>query len=342
MKGTIYVVASELSPKRVIDDALGEIEVKGEFEIFLNRPPKVTNLVVLYPATGGVERRLVDWLDAITRIVVLWRKGWNSLPAALAIEAHLRSLGFPVTLAEARKFEAVEGMRPIRMATIGGVSDWILGPRPPHIDISPPEPVGEKPMEKALSLAREIEKSVYSLGLDGVAVNCFNLSKRWGFVPCVTLSVLNGRGIPAACEGDLMSLLAMILGRRILGVSGMMGNVSYYTRGNVVLAHCTAPSDWGVISYRTHFETGLPISPIVEGFRGPGLLASFIGGRFRIAEVEVLGRENEEYACRNQFLLRTPETFVPVGNHHVLFDGNAREFAESLVAMGYRADLFTL
>ena len=338
----IYVVASHLSPRSVIDDALKELENLGNFEVHVNKPPGVSDLILLYPATGGTERMLVGWFDFLTRVVVLWRDGWNSLPAALAVEEHLRRLGFPVSLERAGDFRGAQGMEPIRMATLGGVAEWILDPQPPHVELPVPDPGGGTPKEMAERLYRRILKLVREHGIDGIAFNCFKFAIKWGFVPCLTLSLLNGRGVPAACEGDLRALLTLILGRRILGVSGMMGNVSHLAGGKLILSHCTAPSDWGIVDYRNHFETGLPVSPVVEGFRGKGVLAAFVGDRFRIAEVEVLDRLEKDFSCRNQFLLRIPKDFGPRGNHHVLFRGDPLRLSSGLKELGYEVELFTL
>ena len=49
----IYVVASHLSPRSVIDDALKELENLGNFKVHINKPPGVSDLILLYPATGG-------------------------------------------------------------------------------------------------------------------------------------------------------------------------------------------------------------------------------------------------------------------------------------------------
>ena len=275
----IYVVASDLSPCSVIDYALKELENMGNFEMYVSEPTSVSDLILLYPATGGgTERLLVGWFDFLTRIVVLWREGWNSLPAALAVEEHLRRLGFPVSLERASDFRRARGMEPIKMATLGGVADWILDPQPPHLEFPIPDPGGGTPKEMAERLYRRVLKLVKEHGIDGIAFNCFEFAIKWGFVPCLTLSLPNGNGVPAACEGDLRALLTLILGRRILGVSGMMGNVSHLRGGKLILSYCTAPSDWRIVDYRNHFETGLPVFPVVEGFRGKGVLAAFVGG----------------------------------------------------------------
>ena len=49
----IYVVASDLSPCSVIDYALKELENMGNFEMYVSEPTSVSDLILLYPATGG-------------------------------------------------------------------------------------------------------------------------------------------------------------------------------------------------------------------------------------------------------------------------------------------------
>lgn len=60
--------------------------------------------------------------------------------------------------------------------------------------------------------------------------------------PCLAFTRLRDRGIPAACEGDMDSLLTMILFQYALGLPGFQGNATFDTSRNALwTAHCTAP-----------------------------------------------------------------------------------------------------
>jgi L-fucose isomerase-like protein len=56
-------------------------------------------------------------------------------------------------------------------------------------------------------------------------------------VPCLALTLLQDRGIPAACQGDLDALLTMILFQRVSRKPSCMGN-PYEENGMLVISHC--------------------------------------------------------------------------------------------------------
>jgi len=60
--------------------------------------------------------------------------------------------------------------------------------------------------------------------------------------PCLGFARLRDNGIPAACEGDMDSLLTMILFQYAIDRPGFQGNATFDTARNALwTAHCTAP-----------------------------------------------------------------------------------------------------
>lgn len=60
--------------------------------------------------------------------------------------------------------------------------------------------------------------------------------------PCLGFTRLRDRGIPAACEGDMDSLLTMLLFQYAFDRAGFQGNATFDTARNALwTAHCTAP-----------------------------------------------------------------------------------------------------
>lgn len=60
--------------------------------------------------------------------------------------------------------------------------------------------------------------------------------------PCLGFARLRDMGIPAACEGDMDSLLTMLVFGYAIDRAGFQGNATFDTSRNVVwTAHCTAP-----------------------------------------------------------------------------------------------------
>ena len=102
-----------------------------------------------------------------------------------------------------------------------------------------------EPNKKDIRMAARVSVALQNLmeqqRADGLAVGtCMGwLSK--GF-PCLGFARLRDKGIPAACEGDMDSLLTMILFQYMIDRPGFQGNATFDTARNALwTAHCTAP-----------------------------------------------------------------------------------------------------
>ena len=96
-------------------------------------------------------------------------------------------------------------------------------------------------IEKAARVSVALQRLVERERAQGLAVGtCMGwLSK--GF-PCLGFARLRDNGIPAACEGDMDSLLTMLLFQYAIDQPGFQGNATFDTSRNALwTAHCTAP-----------------------------------------------------------------------------------------------------
>jgi len=83
------------------------------------------------------------------------------------------------------------------------------------------EGVPEAAFDKIVRLGVILDQVIAECRLDGLALRCWvEMQKHIGISPCVLLSDLNNRGIPAACEVDVGNAVAM----RALGLAS--GNVA--------------------------------------------------------------------------------------------------------------------
>jgi hypothetical protein len=74
---------------------------------------------------------------------------------------------------------------------------------------------------------------------------CVGTCMRWlarGF-PCLGFSQLNGRGVPAACDGDMDCALTMLMFQYAFNRAGFLGNAAGVdmARNAFHLSHCSAP-----------------------------------------------------------------------------------------------------
>jgi L-fucose isomerase-like protein len=102
-----------------------------------------------------------------------------------------------------------------------------------------------EPNKKDIGMAARVSIALQNLmaqqRAQGLAVGtCMGwLSK--GF-PCLGFARLRDKGIPAACEGDMDSLLTMIMFQYMIDRPGFQGNATFDTYRNALwTAHCTAP-----------------------------------------------------------------------------------------------------
>ena len=96
-------------------------------------------------------------------------------------------------------------------------------------------------IEKAARISVVLDRLVQQHQADGLAIGtCMGWLNR-GF-PCLGFTRLRDRGVPAACEGDMDSLLTMILLQYAIDRPGFQGNATFDTARNALwTAHCTAP-----------------------------------------------------------------------------------------------------
>lgn len=188
-------------------------------------------------------------------------------------------------------------------------------------------------LDKALKLTKAIETVVSRHRLDAFTLKCFDLLGPLGTTGCLPLAVLNAKGIPAGCEGDVPALLTMLLARRVAGVDAFMANPSRVDTANneIVFAHCTLPMNMSQTNVlRSHFESGIGVA---------------LQGLLPIGEVTVLkwwGRDMDHHfisrgqlvenldnpsMCRTQVRVHLDESvdyFLknPLGNHHIILIGD--------------------
>ena len=99
----------------------------------------------------------------------------------------------------------------------------------------------EEDIVKAARVSVALNRLMDKYQAQGLAVGtCMGWLPR-GF-PCLGFARLRDRGLPAACEGDMDSLLTMLIFRYAFDKPGFQGNATFDTSRNVLwTAHCTGP-----------------------------------------------------------------------------------------------------
>lgn len=325
--------------------------------------------------TGGTEAKFVQLVDEglidLSKPVYLMVSGHsNSLAASLEILSYIRQhkgTGKVMMHAEdtdipkdAEKVtivpaEAVlKNEKPLRLGVVGYPSDWLISSGVNHaqvmqrmncelvdIPIEEMTSLGEVDpgMKGAEAIYARLKELVKKYDLQGVTLRCFDLLTTVKNTGCIALSKLNDEGIPAACEGDIPTLLTMMVVKRMTGELCFQVNPARIKAdGEMLFAHCTLPL--GMTEkheYTTHFESGIGVAIHGDLPTGDYTLIKLSGDlqRMLAVDVELERCQFEQNLCRTQVWIKaTPavsQYFLtnPIHNHHVLIKGHyANKFSK--------------
>ena len=178
-----------------------------------------------------------------------------------------------------------------------------------------------------------IKKICLEERLDAMTIRCFDIVNTCGTTSCLALALLNDEGIVAGCEGDMQTLMSMLLAKRLCGAEAFMANPSNLTGTTTMLAHCTIPLKMcDDITLRSHFESGIGVAiqgvlPITDytlfKWGGPRL------DRYFVTEAQAVEMPYSNHFCRTQITLNVdlrPYLLQhSIGNHHVIIKGKHKE-----------------
>ena len=198
--------------------------------------------------------------------------------------------------------------------------------------------VGVDDLRESLRLYVALKELIENYNLNAVTIECFEVIREIRVSPCLPLAVLNSEGIPAACEGDIPSLLTIMIVNYCLGEKSFMANVAgvYEASSKILFTHCTAPltMSCGEVVLKRHFESGASIAPSVRFRRGAVTITKLSPrlNKIFIYRGEVVdGEARDKLQCRNQMLVKLDREAVrsivsgEAGNHHVILYGDRVE-----------------
>ena len=176
--------------------------------------------------------------------------------------------------------------------------------------------------------------------LDAMTIRCFDIVNTCGTTSCLALALLNDEGIVAGCEGDMQTLMSMLLAKRLCDAEAFMANPSNLTESTTMLAHCTIPLNMcDDLTLRSHFESGIGVAiqgvlPLTDytifKWGGPRL------DRYFVTEAQAVEMPYSHHFCRTQITLNVDlRSYLlqhSIGNHHVVIKGRHKEKLESFFA----------
>ena len=320
--------------------------------------------------TGGTEAKFIhlveDGLVDLRKPVYLMVSGHsNSLAASLEILSYIRQhQGVGKVMMSADDTELPEVIetaqltqtptvavlhsdQPLRLGVVGFPSDWLISSVVDYqqvlekmncelvdIPIEEMTSLGEVDpgMKGAEAIYERLKELVQKYDLQGVTLRCFDLLTTVKNTGCIALSKLNDEGIPAACEGDIPTLLTMMICKKLTGELCFQVNPArIQANGEMLFAHCTLPL--GMTEkheFTTHFESGIGVAIHGDLPTGDYTLVKLSGDMKRLlaVDVELQRCQFEANLCRTQVWIKTTpivsQYFLtsPIANHHVLIRGH--------------------
>ncbi|MDD5732763.1 MAG: hypothetical protein PHT64_03085, partial [Bacteroidales bacterium] len=166
-------------------------------------------------------------------------------------------------------------------------------------------------LNDAIRLYQAMDELMVYYSCNALTIKCFDLIKSCNVTACMAISLFNRAGVPAACEGDIPSLLTMIMAGYLSHSPVFMANPVAYNkeRNTMDIAHCTVPLNMtSSFALNSHYETGIGVS--VEGTLEedvPYTAVKWIGNtldRFFVSEGVAAESKHSGNKCRTQMTLR--------------------------------------
>jgi L-fucose isomerase-like protein len=338
-----------------------EITILGDENVGEWRAASAPDFVMV--ATGGVENLFKTlWSTGALKTTTLIADGRNnSLAASLEILSYLGEQGQEgrivhgtneeilndIVNVRTRRASLFEGTR---IGVFGNPSDWLIasgvdydylrehfGIETVFIDLQRLiDEIGETAETDLLAADKTysaIKKICQEERLDAMTIRCFDIVKACNTTSCLALARLNDEGIVAGCEGDMQTLMTMLLAKKLCNEPAFMANPSILTDKTSMFAHCTVPlSMCYKTTMRTHFESGIGVAVQGDLPLGDYTILKWGGRRldkFFVTEAKAIKNEYSNHFCRTQitFDINLKPYFLkhPIGNHHVIIKGRHAE-----------------
>ena len=185
-----------------------------------------------------------------------------------------------------------------------------------------------------------LEKVVSEENLSAISVECFSMVVSNNVTACLPLAVLNQKKIVAACEGDICSMLGMMMILAVTDEVPWQANVAEIKNEMVLLAHCTAPlGALKSFEIATHFETNCGTA--IRGKFGNQKVGVFRVDNnlqdYMLLQGDIVNTPDYNFACRTQVELKMEAEQVQLlkskslGNHHLVFPARHIPVVERLM-----------
>jgi len=194
--------------------------------------------------------------------------------------------------------------------------------------------INSKEFQKAEAFYLALKQLVEENNLTAFTIRCFDLLIEYRTTGCCALSKLNDEGIIAGCEGDIVSLIGMIIATRKTRHQVWMANPSQIDveKSQLILAHCTVPTYLAEsIELDTHFESNQGIG-LIGKMQKSDVTLFRLGGKelnkYFVCTGTIIPHEHNPNLCRTQIRIKVDDSNKlnelltnPLGNHLLILYG---------------------
>ncbi|MBU0528679.1 hypothetical protein KKF86_02860 [bacterium] len=194
--------------------------------------------------------------------------------------------------------------------------------------------IDQNEFKKAEAFYLALKQLVDEKNLTAFTIRCFDLLLEYQTTGCFALAKLNNEGIIAGCEGDIVSLIGMIIAVRQTGQQVWMANPSQIDIENqqLILAHCTLPTCMAEnVKLDTHFESNQGIG-LSGKLKEEDVTLFRLGGKELDKKFVITGKiiphEHNPNLCRTQIRVKVDDSEKlnqlltnPLGNHLLVLFG---------------------
>ena len=350
-----------------------EITILGDENVETCYGASLQHVDYVMIATGGVENLFKTiWSAGALQTTTLIADGRNnSLAASLEILSYLSENGKEGRILHGTNDEIVNEIvetchgaslhtdlfNGVRIGVFGQPSDWLIasgvdydylreyfGISPVFIDLKRlVDAIGTSAKSDMLAADKTysaIKQICQDERLDAMTIRCFDIVKACNTTSCLALAKLNDEGIVAGCEGDMQTLMTMLLAKKLCNEPAFMANPSILTDKTSMFAHCTVPlSMCYKTDMRTHFESGIGVAVQGDLPLGDYTILKWGGrmlDRYFVTEAKAIKNEYSNHFCRTQITfdinLKPYLLKHPIGNHHVIIKGRHADEITSFLA----------
>ena len=196
------------------------------------------------------------------------------------------------------------------------------------------ERINQDERRKSEAFYLALKQLVEEKNLTALTIRCFDLLLEYQTTGCFALSKLNDEGIIAGCEGDIVSLIGMIIATRKTNQQVWMANPSQIDMENsqLILAHCTVPTCMTEnVQLDTHFESNQGIG-LSGQMKETDITLFRLGGKELnkkfVCTGKIIQHEKNPNLCRTQIRVKVDDSEKlnelltnPLGNHLLVLFG---------------------